>query len=416
MNFNNLLVGMGLCLLSACGRADGGLDVDRALDYCDAQVHRTLTELRERGGGTIDYTMMPRNIMDSLDVWHCRKVDKEEWCGGFWPGILWYDYEYTQDPEIRKQAERFTASLEFLSEMPAYDHDLGFLMFCSYGNAYRLTGNPAYKQVILRTADAAAALFRPRVGTMLSWPRNVEMFGGHNTIMDNMINLEMLFWAARNGGSSKLYDIAVSHADKTMKYHFRPDYTSYHVAVYDTLTGDFIKGVTHQGYADGSLWARGQAWAIYGYTVVYRETGDLRYLDFVQRVADVYLDALPEDYVPYWDFDDPDIPDAPRDASAAAIVASALLELSTYLPEEKGNKYWDAAVAMLGSLSSDKYQGGDSKPAFLLHSTGHWPEGSEIDASIIYADYYYMEALLRLKKLHGHETMLYAVRRPEGAK
>lgn len=153
------------------------------------------------------------------------------------------------------------------------------MVFCSYGNGYRLTGNPEYKQVIINTADSLSALFNPRVGTMLSWPRNVKMFGGHNTIMDNMINLEMLFWAAKNGGNPYLFDIAVAHADKTMKYHFRPDYTSYHVAVYDTLTGEFIKGVTHQGYSDDSMWARGQAWAIYGYTVVYRETKDVRYLD-----------------------------------------------------------------------------------------------------------------------------------------
>lgn len=160
--------------------------------------------------------------------------------------------------------------------------------------------------------------------------------------MDNMINLEMLFWAAKNGGNPYLYDVAVAHADKTMKCHFRPDYTSYHVAVYDTITGNLIKGVTHQGYADSTMWARGQAWAIYGYTVVYRETKDPKYLDFAQKVTDVYLERLPEDKVPYWDFDDPGIPDAPRDASAAAVVASALLELSTYLPNGKGKYYKDS--------------------------------------------------------------------------
>ena len=198
----------------------------------------------------------------------------------------------------------------------------------------------------------------------------------------------------------------IKFPDKTMKYHFRPDYTSYHVAVYDTLTGEFIKGVTHQGYSDDSMWARGQAWAIYGYTVVYRETKDVRYLDFVQKVTDVYLKNLPEDYVPYWDFNDPSIPDAPRDASAACVVASALLELSGYLPAEKALEYKQAAVKMLASLSSDKYQCGKSKPAFLLHSTGHLPAGSEIDASIIYADYYYMEALLRLKRLTENKPVI----------
>ena len=391
-----LAVVLGFC--TCAHQPSGTLDVNKALDYCAKQTQRTLTELKTDSG--IDYTMMPRNIMADEQHWNCRKATKEEWCAGFWPGVLWYDYEYTKDKQVLEEAENFTHSLKFLSHIPAYDHDLGFLVFCSYGNGYRLTKNPAYKQVILDTADTLATLFNPIVGTILSWPREVEPRNWpHNTIMDNMINLEMLFWTAKNGGNPYLYDIAVSHADKTMKSQFRPDYTSYHVAVYDTITGNLIKGVTHQGYADSTMWARGQAWAIYGYTVVYRETKDPKYLDFVQKVTDVYLDRLPEDKVPYWDFDDPSIPDAPRDASAGAVVASALLELSTYLPNGTGKRYKDAAIEMLTSLSSDSYQSGESKPSFLLHSVGHWPNHSEIDASIIYADYYYIEALLRLKRL-----------------
>lgn len=391
-----LAVVLGFCMCTH--KPSGTLDVNKALDYCAKQTQRTLTELETDSG--IDYTMMPRNIMADEQHWNCRKVTKEEWCAGFWPGVLWYDYEYTKDKQVLEEAENFTHSLKFLSHIPAYDHDLGFLVFCSYGNGYRLTKNPAYKQVILDTADTLATLFNPIVGTILSWPREVEPRNWpHNTIMDNMINLEMLFWAAKNGGNPYLYDIAVSHADKTMKSQFRPDYTSYHVAVYDTITGNLIKGVTHQGYADSTMWARGQAWAIYGYTVVYRETKDPKYLDFAQKVTDVYLDRLPEDKVPYWDFDDPSIPNAPRDASAGAVVASALLELSTYLPNGTGKRYKDAAIEMLTSLSSDSYQSGESKPSFLLHSVGHWPNHSEIDASIIYADYYYIEALLRLKRL-----------------
>jgi len=391
-----LAVVLGFC--TCAHQPSGTLDVNKALDYCAKQTQRTLTELKTDSG--IDYTMMPRNIMADEQHWNCRKATKEEWCAGFWPGVLWYDYEYTKDKQVLEEAENFTHSLKFLSHIPAYDHDLGFLVFCSYGNGYRLTKNPAYKQVILDTADTLATLFNPIVGTILSWPREVEPRNWpHNTIMDNMINLEMLFWAAKNGGNPYLYDIAVSHADKTMKSQFRPDYTSYHVAVYDTITGNLIKGVTHQGYADSTMWARGQAWAIYGYTVVYRETKDPKYLDFAQKVTDVYLDRLPEDKVPYWDFDDPSIPNAPRDASAGAVVASALLELSTYLPNGTGKRYKDAAIEMLTSLSSDSYQSGESKPSFLLHSVGHWPNHLEIDASIIYADYYYIEALLRLKRL-----------------
>ncbi|MGN0036050.1 MAG: glycoside hydrolase family 88 protein [Bacteroidaceae bacterium] len=384
-------------LLTACaGRAQ--LDADRMLDYCDRQVHRTLDRMPDADGHT-DYTLMPRNILKGEHTWNRRKATAEEWCSGFWPGVLWYDYEHTGDEHILREAERFTASLEFLSRTPAFDHDLGFLVFCSYGNGYRLTGNEDYKRVILATADTLATLFNPTVGTILSWPRNVAMFGGHNTIMDNMINLEMLYWAARHGGNAALADIATRHAEITMAHHFRPDYTSYHVAVYDTLDGRFLRGCTHQGYADHSMWARGQAWAIYGFTVVYRETRDVRFLDFVQQATDVYLDRLPADKVPYWDFDAPDIPRAPRDASAAAVVASALLELSGYVPEAKATAYRQAAEAMLASLSSDAYQSREQNTAFLLHSTGHHPAESEIDASIIYADYYYIEALLRLKRL-----------------
>lgn len=378
-------------------------DMEASLHYCKEQVARTLVELRNQENG-IDYTMMPRNIADSANTWHVRKATKEEWCAGFWPGILWYTYEYTGDENIRQEAERFTTSLEFLSRTPAFDHDLGFLVFCSYGNGYRLTGNPAYKQVILDTADTLATLFNPTVGALLSWPRHVKDYGGHNVIMDNMMNLEMLFWAAKNGGSKHLYNIAVAHADKTKAHHFRPDQTSYHVAVYDTLTGKRINALTHQGYSDESVWTRGQAWAVYGFTVAYRETGDTRYLNFAEQVTDAYLTRLPKDGIPYWDFDDPNIPDAPRDASAACVVASALSELHTYLPKKKRDYYKNMALKMLQSLSMPQYRAGKSKPAFLLHSTGNLPAGSEIDASIIYADYYYIEALIRWQKILNQQN------------
>lgn len=388
-----LTAGLSSCFQTATAES---IDVDSALGYCHSKVVRSLDELSR---DSIDYTMMPRNIAAGDSVWHCRKATPDEWCSGFWPGVLWYDYEKTGDEKIREKAEKYTESLEYLSQRPIFDHDLGFLIFCSYGNGYRLTQNPKYKQVILASADSLATLYNPEVGTLLSWPRNVEMLGGHNTIMDNMINLEMLFWAARNGGSQRLYDIAVKHAETTMTHQFRPDGTCYHVAVYDPKNGNFLRCMTHQGYADNSTWARGQAWAIYGYTMVYRETQDKKFLDFACKVTDAYLNRLPEDYVPYWDFDDPAIPNAPRDASAACVVASALLELQKYCPEEKGKEYKDKAVKMLASLSGDSYRSPEHRSSFLDHSTGHHPAGSEIDASIIYADYYYIEALQRLAKL-----------------
>ena len=392
-------------LLASCASTASTekFNVDQALEYCNTQVHRSLAAL---GADSTDYTMMPRNIQGTDSAWACRKASPDEWCSGFWPGILWYDFESSRDEIVREEAERYTEALEYLSRRPAFDHDLGFLMFCSYGNAYRLTGSPKFRDIILASADTLATLFNPKVGTILSWPRNVEMLGGHNTIMDNMINLEMLFWASKNGGDKRLYDIALKHAETTMEYHFRPDGTCYHVAVYDPESGKFIKGMTHQGYSDSSTWARGQAWAVYGYTMVFRETQDRRFLDLACKVTDAYLKRLPEDYVPYWDFDDPAIPDAPRDASAACVVASALLELQAYVTPEKRDEYRDSAVKMLASLSSEEYRSGDKRHSFLDHSTGHKPAGSEIDAAIVYADYYYIEALLRLKKLETNSAVL----------
>lgn len=384
---------LGVCLLLSCQKSPA-FDVDKSLDYCVTQVERSLNQLKP-----YDYSRVPRNILSGEQHWNLRPVAIEEWCAGFWPGVLWYTYEYAQDSAILEQARNYTNSLASIADGPVYDHDLGFLMFCSFGNGFRLTQDPAYKEVIIKSAHLLMDLYNPVVGTMLSWPREVANNGWpHNTIIDNMINLEMMFWAANHGGDPNLIEIAKNHADKTMQYHFRPDHTCYHVAVYDTSNGRFIKGVTHQGYSDNSMWARGQAWAIYGYTVMYRETLDPKYLDFVQKVAKAYLDRLPEDYVPYWDFDDPLIPQAPRDASAAAITASALIELSKLVPEQKQAKaYFEAAERMLRSLSRGPYQSGTENTSFLKHSTGHKPGASEVDASIIYADYYYIEALLRYR-------------------
>ncbi len=382
------------------GHADSSFQVEQQLQRCHQKVRQALHDL-QKPDGTLDYTMEPRNILhgDKQKAWNCRKATAEEWCSGFWPGILWMDYGYSHDSIVGQAAEGYTAALRSCVYRPVYDHDLGFITFCSFGKGYEQNHNATYRQTLLDAADSLATLFRPLVGTILSWPRNVKMFGGHNTIMDNMMNLDLLFWASRHDGNPLLYDIAVTHAKTTMKHHFRPDGGCYHVAVYDTLTGDFIKGVTHQGYADNSTWARGQGWAVYGYTMVYRYTHEKVFLDFAQKVANYYLSRLPEgDLIPKWDFDDPD-PKAPKDASAACVVADALLELQQYVGGQKGQQYREKAVEMLRQLSSPEYFSGKRNDAFLLHSTGHHPAGSEIDASIVYADYYYLEALLRLRNI-----------------
>jgi unsaturated chondroitin disaccharide hydrolase len=368
-------------------------DVNKQLSYCDTQIKRTINQIP-------DSCLMPRSMNNDESKWHT--VNIYDWTSGFWPGILWYNYENTGNEVIKEKAIRYTECLEPLSDISHIgDHDIGFQLFCSYGNAYRITGKKEYRDIILNGAEKLSKLYNPVAGTILSWPNMVQKMGWpHNTIMDNMMNLEILFWAAKNGGDEKYYNIALSHAKKTKETSFRNDGSNYHVSVYDTVSGNFVKGVTNQGIHDESMWARGQAWAIYGFTMVYRETKDKEFLRFAEKAADLYLKRLPEDDIPFWDFDDPAIPDAPKDASAAAITASALLELSQLEDnKEKAEKYVNNATNMLKSLSSENYQSRKSKPSFLMHCTGNYPGGYEIDASINYGDYYYIEALYRYKRI-----------------
>ena len=360
--------------------------------YCDAQAKKTIGEDRAKN-------LLPVVIDSGKKTW--SNYDITNWRSGFWPGIEWYLFESTKDNYWKDQAERSTAMLSGILDRPVSNHDLGFQLYCSYGNGYRLTGNPVYKQILLRAADSLATLYNPVVGTILSWPSRVkENNWPHNTIIDNMMNLELLFWAAKNGGSKKLYDIAVQHATVTMRNHFRPDHSACHVLVYDDKTGKVIKKITHQGNADNSMWARGQAWAIYGFTMAYRETGNKEFLQTAIKAATIYLKRLPADKIPYWDFDDPAIPNAPRDASAASIVASALLDLSGLCDEiNLQKKYRLEAIAILQELSGKRYLAKDINHAFLLHSTGNKPGNKDIDVPLIYADYYFIEALLRVKKM-----------------
>lgn len=392
-------VALLLLLAAGCGTVEKqqGPDVAAALDYCVRQAGRTLAELP-------DYDHLPSNI--DADSTHWRLMRPGGWTCGFWPGIAWYVYEYTGEQSWKEAAEGFTAPIIPVATGRADSHDVGFITYCSIGNGYRFTRSEEYKQAMLQAADSLATLYNPIVGTILSWPGMVErMDWPHNTIIDNLMNLELLFWAGKNGGDPRLAEIATRHAEVTMEHQFRADGSTYHVAVYDDETGEFLKGVTHQGYADGTMWARGQAWAIYGFTMAYRETEDERFRQTARRAADVFLGRLPEDSIPYWDFDDPGIPDVLRDASAAAVTASALLELSVLTDGEDSARYRSAAERMLAALSTSAYRSGETKPSFLLHSVGHAPRGSEIDASIIYADYYYIEALLRLKKLQQGKSI-----------
>jgi unsaturated chondroitin disaccharide hydrolase len=379
-----------------CCTATRAFDPRPALDYCVQQVAATTAQLP-------GYDSLPRSIVAGSSRW--RLVDYKDWTSGFWPGLLWYAYEHTKDTAWKRKADQFSRALMPLAFSKAQDHDLGFQLYCSFGNGLRLAHGRSYKGILMAGADTLATLFNKRAGTLLSWPRNVQQLGGHNTIIDNMMNLELLFWAGKQG-NKQCYDIAVQHATTTMRNHFRPDHSSYHVVVYDTVTGKALRRQTHQGYADHSMWARGQSWAIYGYTLCYRETHKPEYLAFAQQAAGIYLKRLGKELIPYWDFDDPTIPNAPRDAAAAAITASALLELSTYVTSARLNsQYRSKATAMLQELSTERWQSRKRNSSLLLHSTGHRPNGTEVDASIIYADYYYMEALLRLQKLQNGQPL-----------
>lgn len=401
MKFNYKRLGMATMMSCICmtGMAKG-FDLNGSIRYCEEKISRSLNEMKTEDGGRLNYSMVPWHVTDNKangGHWDRQAVTRENWTCGFWAGCMMYNYLLTGNHLNESLA--YVEALDTLTRMPIYDHDLGFEIYCSYGPAIQATGKEEYKQTVVRAANLLCQLYNPTVGTMLSWPRNIKMFGGHNTIMDNMINLETLFAASRITGNNKYKEIAIKHAETTMRNHFRPDYTSYHVAVYDTLSGKLIKAVTHQGYADNTMWARGQSWAIYGYTMVYRETRDPRFLDFAKKVTDVYLERLPKDMVPYWDFNDPKIPDAYRDVSAACVVASALIELQGYVGEKEGKRYLKAAEKMLKSVMGKAYASGNANSSILLHSVGNMPAGTEIDASIVYADYYLLEALYRYKTM-----------------
>lgn len=354
-----------------------GWDIESLAEQIGPSVYAKVDSLR------------PQPSADKLGK--LRTCDVYDWTSGFFPGSLWLAYELTGDERLLADAVDYTNKM-----LPATfytgTHDLGFMVGCSYGNALRISPNDSLKTVIIRTADNLASRFNPEIGAIRSWD-----FGPWNfpVIIDNMMNLELLFQASKLTGDNKYKDIAIRHADKTMACHFRPDMTSYHVVSYNP-DGSIETRQTFQGRSDESAWARGQAWGVYGYTVCYRETGDKKYLEFAQKIADMIISRVKtEDHIPLWDYDAPNLPTTPRDASAAAVTSSALFELCGYLPE--GHKYFDYAESILRSLSSPEYlaEPGTNCGFILKHSTGSLAHGSEIDVPLNYADYYYLESLKR---------------------
>ncbi len=339
-----------------------------------------------------DTTQFPQSSMPDGSP---RNMKSDWWCSGFFGGSLWYLYEQTQDKKWKEAAQKWTMAVA-KEQYNTGTHDLGFMLYCPFGNGYRLTKNPEYKAIMLNGAKSLATRFDPNIGLIKSWN---SLKGGYTypVIIDNMMNLELLFWAAKQSGNENLYNLSLTHADNTIKNHYRPDNSSYHVVCYGP-NGEVLAKKTAQGAADESAWARGQVWGMYGFVTMYSETKDKKYLNQARKIADFVLNHpnLPADKIPYWDFNAPNIPNEERDASAAAIAASGLLELSKYGGKNE-KLYFSSAVKMLESLSSPAYKAevGTNNHFILKHCVGHKPANSEVDVPLIYADYYYLEALLR---------------------
>ncbi|MCR5415095.1 MAG: glycoside hydrolase family 88 protein [Kiritimatiellae bacterium] len=323
--------------------------------------------------------------------------DVNWWTTGHYPGSLWYLYEATGDGFFRDRAMWWTNLLEPNKDDSSH-HDTGFMMYCSYGNARRILKTDEFDGILLATAKSLSKRFNGKLGVIRSWGK-ISDTKHFLVIPDNMMNLELLEWAGKNG-FKEADAIARSHATKTMANHFREDGGTYHVLDYSLKDGR-VQGIERgQGASCFTAWSRGQAWAIYGYTMMYRETGDAAYLDFAQKVADFAIanENMPADGVPWWDFG---APGEERDSSAAAIMASGLLELQKYAPKDMAGIYRAFAVKQLLSLAGPEYfsEGDEAGHWLLKHGVGHKPAGTEIDTPLDYGDYYFLEALLRFRAL-----------------
>jgi rhamnogalacturonyl hydrolase YesR len=406
-NYHSFFFFLSTLLFFSCSNSEreGSQEdiIDNMFSLAEEQAEVMITEENALRTGNEELTSLPVSPR-TLKNGELVLVPSRDWTSGFFPGMLWYLYEYTGNNSWMDKARKFTSNIEG-EQWNGKTHDMGFKIYCSVGNGYRLTDDDAYRDIIIQSAKTLSNRFKPAAGILRSWDHSRNKWDCPD-IIDNMMNMELLFEATKLTSDSSLYNIAVSHAFTTMKNHYRNDYSSFHVVDYDTLAGEVLKKDTHQGYARESAWSRGQAWGLYGYTMCFRETGDSVFLRQAEGIASFILNHpnQPKDMVPFWDFDAPDIPNEPRDASAAAIMASALFELSTYVGLEK--KYKETADKIIASLAdsyTSKPQG--NKGFILLNSTGSKPSNSEVDAPIIYADYYFLEALLRKQKLESMKEL-----------
>jgi rhamnogalacturonyl hydrolase YesR len=398
-------------LTTACKTGSENNFIKENVEFAASQTSLMLQSVGEPTGENYPRNIRPDGSRGSTGMY--------DWTPGFFPGSLWYLYELTGDEKWKAEATKWTATLEPLRTFTGH-HDLGFMVYCSYGNAERLDPRPEYRDLLVESAGSLSTRFTDTTGVIKSW-NGGRSWGSderwlYPVIIDNMMNLELLFYASKVSGDKRYYDIAVRHADTTLKNHFREDGSTYHVVDYDPATGAVRASVTAQGYSDNSMWARGQAWGIYGYTMTYRETREQRFLDIAVKATDIFLKGLPEDLVPLWDFNvgmegytpgersnAAEFREPLRDASAAAIVCSALFELGELAGRQD---YLYTAVKMLHSLASPAYRAplGENADFLLMHSVGSIPHGSEIDTPLVYADYYFLEALVRYRRYLGAEN------------
>ena len=352
------------------------------IEFSGDKLHQTLLEI------SYDTRSHPAHTNSGSGKWDPEVMTRNEWTSGFFAGQLWHMYKLTGDTEWMKLAEEWTEDLKRMSEV-ANDHDIGFRIFTSYGNGFKLTGNPQYYQTILQAAAALSKRFDPKIGAIKSW----EWIGNYPVIIDNLLNLELLFWASEKSGDQDWYDIALSHAFTSLKHHMRPDGTSYHIVDFDN-EGNVNWKDTRQGYGPNSVWSRGQAWAIYGFVMIYRFTQKEEFLQASESAAKYFIENLPEDYIPIYDFREPISSVQSKDASAASIAASGFFELYEFT---NNPIYFEYAVHILNSLSSEAYTSFNGQTSsILMKSTLHRGSGNK---GTSYADYYLLEAMDRYNNL-----------------
>ena len=367
-----------------------------ALDLCSRRLFET--------ANTQDTSEYPKETDDAYTDWEETFTPTYTWCwtNGFFPGSLWYMYELTGSADFLTSAQMWTVLLDG-QKYNTQTSNQSFILLESFGHWYRLTGLDYARTVVIQGAASLASKYSDIVGCLrtCSWS-DWEEDNKFGVYIDTMMNMEILFWAAQNGGDPNFYDIAVNHSYKTRDDFVRPDGSTYHIVVYDALTGDIRYKTTGQGYSTESCWSRGQAWALHGFTICYRETGDPNLLETAKRTADYFVDNLPADYVPYTDFKAPPVPVMSKDSSAAAIAASGLLELCTLVSDPNyQEKYYDAAKNILISLCTRYPDGGylaeDSdgnflSPSILMRGCSRY---GAAEVGTIWGDYYFVEALMR---------------------